>query len=164
MEATDLNYISVIAAGISCVAAITASIISWKAGRYQKTIEGNRLLLLKNQDAINHLQKVIGTFAQIKATAETEWSAERTEKLKTLSDEVKYQSSIISSLNQVVGEKLYNWKVSKNGHNESVPYIVSHILANNGAIIGDKYDRFFRSKSIELELIQDYLFNSMLKA
>ncbi|GEK46858.1 hypothetical protein HPA02_11410 [Bisbaumannia pacifica] len=116
---------------------------------------------MRGDALINNIQSLIATFADIHATDKQGWSTERTEKLRALSEHIRYTETVIKSLHPDIGTKVEQWRTSSDNEGSSIPRVVSYILGGVGAIIGDKYDEFLFSKAEDLRRIQGYVFEEI---
>lgn len=145
---------------LSCFAAVSSACAAWFSFRNQKHIEKNREEAIKNKYVVSSFHGVMLTFAKIRTTSNLNWSKERNDQLKVLTDELTYHLTMASSLNKGVGDLLFYWKNDKSESNYSVSSLVYSVLGNQGSSIGNKYDDFFIRKARELEEIQDFIFFS----
>ncbi|OXY81361.1 hypothetical protein B6S08_12790 [Oceanimonas doudoroffii] len=135
-----------------------AAFTAFLAYRLQRALVESRQQLLKGDHLFKNIQSLIIIFANIHATAKQDWSPDRTAKLRSLSEEVRYIETVIKSLNPDIGTKVEEWLSSTDRHGDSIPKVVDCILGGAGAIIGDKYDNFLYSKASELREILDEIF------
>ncbi|WP_196356335.1 hypothetical protein, partial [Vibrio harveyi] len=70
---------------------------------------------------------------------------------------------ILKAINSEIGALIYSWEIEREVESDSIPRVVYYIIGNLHAIIGDKYDEFFKAKKLELSNIQEQLFKSIAK-
>ncbi|OOE84025.1 hypothetical protein BZG72_04325 [Salinivibrio sp. PR6] len=161
MSEVDPDWVSAGATVFAGVATLAAAVASCFAYKLQRAITKGRQQLLKGDDLLKNMQLLIATFADVHATAKQDWSPERTEKLRSLDERLRYTETVIKSLNPQIGEQVEQWRISSDAKGDSVTRVVSLILGGTGAIIGAKYDDFLFSKAAQLREIQDSIFNEM---
>lgn len=161
MPEIEPDWVSAGATVFAGLATLAAAVSACLAYKLQQAIARSRQQLLKGDNLLKNIQLLIATFADIHATAKQDWSPERTEKLRSLDERLRYTETVIKSLNPRIGAQVEEWRVSQDSKGDSVIRVVSFILGGTGAIIGDKYDDFLFSKSAELRRIQDDVFNDI---
>ena len=157
MPSIDPDWVSVTSAIFTGV----ATVITYLAYRFHRSLEKNRQYLLKGDALLKNFQSLIITFANVHATAKEDCSNERSEKIRSLSKEIKYTSIIIASLNPDVGAQIESWRLSKDSKGDSLPRTVDYMLGNLGGSIGDNDYDFLYKKLSELRAIQDDIFKTM---
>lgn len=155
------DWVSAAATFFAGIATIAAAFTAIFAYRLQRAMAVSRQQILKGDNLLKNIQSLIATFADIHATAKQDWSPDRTEKLRSLSEDIRYTETVIKSLNPALGAKVEEWRISSDSQGDSIPRIVDYILGGAGAIIGDKYDSFLFSKASELRKIQDEMFKEI---
>ncbi|MCP3942834.1 MAG: hypothetical protein GY710_15295 [Desulfobacteraceae bacterium] len=160
MTEIDLNWISAISTACAMVASVAASITAILTYKFHRSLEKKKLSLLKEEVLLKNIQSLIVIFANIRAKAKEDYSVERREELKSLSQEINYTVIIIASLSSDIGTQIELWRVSKDSNGNNIPYVVNYIFGNLGTI-GNNYDDFLCKKSIELREIQNYLFKKI---
>lgn len=161
MSEIDPDWVSAGATVFAGLATLAAAVTACFAYKLQRVITKSRQQLLKGDNLLKNIQLLIATFADVHATAKQNWSPERTEKLRSLDERLRYTETVIESLNPQIGAQVNQWRISLDAKGDSVTRVVSFILGANGAIIGDKYDDFLFSKAAQLREIQDSVFNEM---
>lgn len=156
------EWISAISAALAALAAFFSLIAARYTYKLQKSIEKNRQAELINEALIKNIQSLLLTFANIRAAASGDWSPERTSKLQTLSDELRYTCTVIESLNEVIGEKIRLWRIEKSSEGYSIPREIDYVLGNMGAISGEKYNNFFSEKSAKLIAIRNEAYKEVI--
>jgi len=161
MAEIEPDWVSAAATVFAGIATIAAAIAAILAYRLQRALAESRQQLLKGDTLLKNIQSLIATFADVHATAKQDWSTERTEKLRLLSENIRYTETVIKSLNPEIGARVEEWRISKDGQGDSILRVVDYVLGGVGAIIGDKYDAFLFSKAEDLRKIQDEIFKEM---
>ena len=156
---TDIaNWVNAAAASFAAVASIAAAFTAHSAYKYQQHLEKNRHEFTKLQVTLNHFHKLMDTFAEISAISEADWSDERTKQLHNHAVSLRQTITVIGSLHPESGNRLHAWRTEHDPNGVGMSQVVDYILGQQGAIVGDKYNYFFRFKSRELRSIQDALF------
>lgn len=158
IEPDWVSAVATIFAGIATFAAAIAAILAYKL---QRALAESRLQLLKGDALLKNIQSLIATFADIHATAKKDWSKERIETLRLLSENIRYTETVIKSLNPSIGARVEEWRISPDDQGNSIPRVVDYVLGGMGATIGDQYDDFLFSKAEDLRKIQDEAFKVM---
>jgi|GEM_PF-5459557 len=161
MPEIDPDWVSAGATVFAGLATLAAAVAACFAYKLQRAITKSRQQLLKGDNLLKNIQLLIATFADVHATAKQGWSPERTEKLGSLDERLRYTETVIKSLNPKIGAQVEQWRVSSDAKGDSVTRVVSFILGGTGAVIGDKYDDFLFSKAAQLRAIQDSVFNEI---
>ncbi|WP_298845731.1 hypothetical protein [uncultured Salinicola sp.] len=155
------DWVSATATVFAGMATIAAAFTAILAYRLQRALAESRQQFFKGENLLKNIQSLIANFADIHATAKQDWSKERTQKIRTLSESLRYTETVIKSLNPGIGAKVEEWRISADGQGDSIPRVVDYILGGLGAITGDKYDDFLFSKAADLRRIQDEVFEEM---
>lgn len=153
------DWISAIAAVFSFLATSLAAWVAYGAKKLQKAIAKSSIGLVENELLLKNFQTLIATFAEIVAVATSEWSSDRTERLRLLSDKLKVTEAIIGSLDASVGDELQKWRQYKDSNRHSICIVVNNSLAFHGAIIGSTQEKFLGERAHELKKIQKNILN-----
>lgn len=161
MPELEPHWVSAAATVFSGIATIAAARAATLAYRLQQALAESRQQLLKGDTLLKNIQSLIATFADVHATARQDWSTERTEKLRLLSENIRYTETVIKSLNSKIGARVEEWRISNDSQGNSIPRVVDYVLGRIGATVGDKYDAFLFSKAEDLRMIQDEVFKEL---
>ena len=153
------DWIAAIAAVCSFVATALAALVANRAQKLQKAIAKSSICLVENELLLKNFQTLIATFAEIAAVATAEWSNDRTERLRLLSDKLKATEAIIGSLDSSVGDELRSWRQYNDMNRQSIYIVVNHSLAFCGGIIGQAQENFLNERAEELRRIQKNILN-----
>src|SRR5690606_21372924 len=116
IEPDWVSAVATIFAGIATIAAAIAAILAYKL---QRALAESRLQLLKGDALLKNIQSLIATFADIHATAKKDWSKERIETLRLLSENIRYTETVIKSLNPSIGARVEEWRISPDDQGNS---------------------------------------------
>lgn len=161
MPEIEPDWVAAIATVFAGIATFAAAVTAYFAYKLQRNLVKSKQQLIKSDNLLKNIQSLIVTFANIHATAKQDWSTERTEKLRSLNENLRYTETVIRSLNPSIGEKVEKWRISPDAHGDSISRIAGYILGGLGATIGDKYDHFLFSKAEDLRRIQDEVFEEI---
>jgi len=161
MPEIEPDWVSAMATVFAGIATFAAAVTACLAYKLQRALAKSRQQLIKDDSLLKNIQSLIVFFANIHATAKQDWSAERTEKLRSLYENLRYTETVIKSLNPSIGEKVEKWRISSDAQGDNIPRVAGYLLGGVGAIIGDKYDHFLFSKAEDLRRIQDEVFEEI---
>ncbi|AMF96704.1 hypothetical protein ACUSRQ_005086 [Vibrio harveyi] len=155
--------IAAVAALLSAVAAFKANSTAKSAIKLQQQLENSKLSFIKHQESLKLLQSIISSFAEIEALAKSDRCDENTQKIDEVISRFQGDIEILKAINSEIGALIYSWEIEREVESDSIPRVVYYIIGNLHAIIGDKYDEFFKAKKLELSNIQEQLFKSIAK-
>lgn len=124
----------------------------------QRAHEKSRLNFIKNEALLNNFQQLIVSFSKILSTSQESWSDNRKEKLQKLEEEIFHAKTMITTLNNQLGEKVDYWYSTKNSSHESVMTLTTQSLSQLGSDLTQTQKVFLMNKSKELSSIyHDFL-------
>ena len=148
---------------LAAVAAIASAIAAFLILRHQIFQEKNKVLLLKHQSEVEHLQKLIGCLARVIALASREWSDQRSQALDQAVEEMQLHVAALQSLSNTVRKDIDQWATKKDPDGNSVSALIYYDLSMQHAAVGERHKQFMQAKMDVLKVIQDKLFASMTK-
>ena len=162
-----MDAFSAVVAALGAAATVFAAVAAWGSAKASKTIanltelhENNRIKLLKHHHEIEHLQKCIGAFAEIRALAAAPRGNDRNVKLQEAIRTMNSHLGVLESFGTDTSRLVHSWRTSKDANGESIPRAVSYVLGMN-AVVGARSLAFLDSKMQSLHSIQERLFASM---
>lgn len=155
--------INAIAVSIAAGAAWKTYSIAKQSLKHEKFREQNRILFLKHQSEIEHVQKLIASFTEISALASSDWGDGRSHNLDEKIQDIRFHVSSLVSLKTPISDAIDHWSRDKDQNDKSIPRIVYGVLGQSHAMIGEEEQEFLKSKLVELYDIQGKLFSSMIK-
>ena len=163
MSLFSSEVIAAFAAFMTAIATFMAAFAAWKMLKHEQFCEKNKILFLKHQSEVEHLQKLIASFAKVIALASLEWNDERNQKLDASIREIQFHVSILESLNTRISTDIVQWVREKDSDGKEISQVLYYELGNLHAITGEKHKEFLKLKMEELKKIQDKMFSSMTK-
>ena len=157
------EVIAAFAAIMTAIATCMTAFVAWKMLKLERFREKNKILFLKHQSEVEHLQKLIASLAQVTALASLEWNDERNQKLDLSIQEIQLHVSALESLNTPISTDIVKWVTEKDSDGKDIPQVLYYELGNLHAINGEKHKEFLKLKMEELKEIQDKMFSSMTK-
>ena len=155
------EVIAAFAAAMTAIATFSATIVARKMLKHEKFREKNKILFLKHQSEVEHLQKLIASFAKVIALASLEWNDERNQNLDELLQEIQLHISVLESLNTSISTDIVQWVREKDSDGKGISQVLYYELGILHAITGEKHKEFLNSKMEDLKRIQDKMFSSM---
>ena len=143
---TVAAIMTTIAAFRAASAARKSSLTSEKMFEHDKFREQNRVLFLKHQSEVEHLQKLIASFSEVIALASREWSDERNQDLDKTIREMQFHVSVLESLNVPISVDISRWERERNSDGQGIPRNVYYTLGNLHAIGIDKDKDFLNRR------------------
>ncbi len=143
---------------MSAFAAVGAWIVAIMTLRHQKFLEHNRVQFLKHQIEVDHLQKLIASFAEINFWLFSEWEDERNKNIDRSIHEMKFSLSVLKSLNTSISSDIKRWELDEKAEFSRIIY---YEIGQLHPVSTEKYRVFLTSKMDELIMIQDRLFSSI---
>lgn len=157
------EVIAALAAIMTAIATFMAAIAARKMLKHEQFQEKNKVLFLKHQSEVEHLQKLIASFAKVIALASLEWNDERNQNLDSSIQEIQLHVSVLESLNTRISEDIVQWVREKDSDGKGISQVVYYELGNLHAVTGEQHKEFLKSKMEDLKKIQDKMFSSMTK-
>ena len=160
MSATEA--VSILVAVISSLAASMAALAAWKIVKLEKSREKNRILLLKHQSEVEHLEKLIASFARVTALGSLQWSDERNQSIDKAIQEMQLHISVLEVLNTKISADITQWVMEKDPDGKTIPQIVYYEIGQLHPIGHQaSYRGFIESKVEKLREIQDKMYSEM---
>ena len=157
------EIIAAIPAFLTTIATFMAAFAAWKMLKHEQFREKNKVLFLKHQSEVEHLQKLIASFAEVIALASLEWNDERNKNLDAAMQEMQFHVSALESLNTSISTDIGRWIREKDSDRKGISQVVYYELGNLHAVTGEQHKEFLKSKMEDLKKIQDKMFSSMTK-
>lgn len=157
------EVIAAIAAIMTTIATCMTAFVAWKMLKLERFREKNKILFLKHQSEVEHLQKLIASFAKVIALASSEWNDKRSQNLDASIQEMQFHVSALESLNTSISTDIGRWIGENGSDGKRISQVVYYGLGHLHAVIGEQYREFLKSKMEDLKKIQDNMFSSMTK-
>ncbi len=151
--------ISIAVAVISVLAAYLAAFAAWKMLKLEKYREKNRILLLKHHSEVEHLEKLIASFARVIALYSYEWSDERNQSIDRAIQKMQLHIAVLEALNTKIGTDITQWVREKEADNKTVSQIVFYEICQLHTAGSNKC--FLELKMERLKKIQDKMYSEM---
>ena len=154
--------VSIVVAVASCLAAFMAAVAAWKMLKLEKSREKNRVLLLKHQSEVEHLEKLIASFARVIALDSCGWSDERNQNIDNAIQEMQLHISVLEALNTRISADVTQWVIEKDPDRKSIPQVVYYEIGQlHPTGHQASYKNFMELKMEKLKEIQDKMYSEM---
>ncbi len=154
--------VSIVVGVMSMLAACSAALAAWKMLKLEKSREKNRILLLKHQSEVEHLEKLIASFARVIALYSYKWSDERNQSIDRAIQEMKLHIAVLEALNTKISTDITRWVIEKGPDTKTISRIVFYEIGQLHP--GDhkaSNKSFMELKMERLKEIQDKMYSEM---
>ena len=168
METTEawVSLPGIVAAGATVIAAgatVAAAFVACKMLKLERFREENRILFLKHESEVEHLQKLIASFARIVALDSAQWGFERNREIDKAIQEMQFHLSVLGALNTKISEDIVQWVTAATPDRETIAQIVYYQVGQLYSIGHEGRINFFKCKVEDLKKIQDKMYSEMIK-
>ena len=153
------NLPGIVAAG----ATVAAAFVACKMLKLEKFREKNRLLFLKHESEIEHLQRLIASFARIVAWDSVRSGYRRTQEVDKAIQDMQFHLSVLKALNTKTSEDIALWERTATPSGETIAQIVDYQVEQLHSIGHEGRKCFFNYKMEDLNKIQDRMYSEMMK-
>ena len=165
MDVTEKVAIAVvIISSMSMLATAMAAFVACKILKLERFREKNRNLLLKHTSEIEHLQKLIASFARVVALDSAAWSVQRNQEIDKAIQEMQFHLSVLEALNTKISADITQWGKAKGPDEKTIPQVIYYEIGQLypiGHSTNDGIRNFVESKMGRLKEIQGKMFSEM---
>ena len=161
MDVTDA--LLVIPGVIAALAAVMTAFVACKMEKLERLRDKNRILFLKHESEVEHLQKLIASFARVAALDSAQWNNKRNQEIDEAILDMKFHLSILEALNTKISADIGHWAKAENPKGETISQIIDYQIGYLHSTGHEGRTNFFKYKMEELKKIQDKMYSEMTK-
>ena len=143
-------------------ATVAAAFVACKMLKLERFREKNRILFLKHESEVEHLQKLIASFARVVALDSAQLGLSHAQEIDKTIQGMQFHLSVLKALNTKISEDIARWITAATPEGETISQIVYYQVGQLYAIGHEGRINFFKYKMEDLKKIQDKMYSEMI--